>query len=99
MASDGELWVSKVLYGIVTLEKDITHVTRLGPGDEAHVEAALRDRTLEVMEKLRDVGAVLSSIILLLTDEPDRFSRLGRNGRTREKGQNYCSRPPCFTAT
>jgi hypothetical protein len=59
VASDDELWVSKVLHGIVTLEKDTKHVVRLGLGDEeAQEEAVLRDRTLEVVARLKEVSPV-----------------------------------------
>lgn len=64
VASDGELWVSKVLHGIVALEKDTKHVVRLGLGDEeVQEEAVLRDQTLEVVERLKNVSAVSTSLL------------------------------------
>jgi len=57
------LWISKVLYGIVALEKDTKHLIRLGLGDETQTEAAFKDQTLEISEKLREVGAVCSPVL------------------------------------
>ncbi|KAF8580676.1 hypothetical protein K439DRAFT_1393490 [Ramaria rubella] len=64
VASDGELWVSKVLLDIVALEKDTKHVLRLGP-DEQEVEedGALRDRTLRLLGRLKTVKLDLKEAV------------------------------------
>ncbi|KAF8522098.1 DNA polymerase phi-domain-containing protein [Hysterangium stoloniferum] len=50
-ASDGQLWMSKVLSQVLELEKDSKHVVRLGMDDEE--DASLRDQAVEVLAMLK----------------------------------------------
>lgn len=60
VASDGELWVSKVLLEIVDLARDSKHVVRLGfSEEELREELILTDRAMEVLERLKVVCARL----------------------------------------
>ena len=55
-AADGQLWVSKVLLELVNLEKDTKHTVRLGiKAEDAKEEEGLRDKTLQVIERLKEV--------------------------------------------
>lgn len=52
-ASDGQLWVSKVLSQVLEFEKDSNHVVRLEMDDEEDV--SLRVQTVEVLAMLKTV--------------------------------------------
>ena len=60
VASDGRLWVSRVLATIETLEKDTKHVKPLEETDED--DAALRVKAREIISRLKDVSAAFGAV-------------------------------------
>jgi DNA polymerase phi len=54
VASNGELWVSRVLTTIQALERDTKHVSLINNSNET--EKALRTKALDVVARLKTVG-------------------------------------------
>jgi hypothetical protein len=81
VASDGELWVSKVLATIQALEHDTKHVSLMNDPDKTKV--ALRTKALYMAARLKTV----SELYLCEGRDINCWYRYHRN---QQRGQNCC---------